>query len=609
MHRRTLLKSLAAVPAIQFLSRFIKTKAYAGDAAPNRSNRRVRPSDPTWPEPEKWEKLKQEVGGNLIKVENPLAACQGSPDSHPCQEELINLTNPYYIGDHPGATQSAGWVDAWTSAPSAYAVAARSTADVVAAVNFARENNLRLVVKGGGHSYQGTSNAADSLLIWTRGMNRIVTHETFIAQGCSGNQPPQPAVTVDAGAIWMDAYNEVTTNHGRYVQGGGCATVGVAGLIQSGGFGSFSKNYGMAAAGLLEAEVVTADGEARIANPCTNPDLFWAIKGGGGGSFGVVTKVTLKTHDLPEYFGGVFFTIQTASDAAFRRLISRFVQFYQEALFNPHWGESVTLQRGNALSITMVFQGLDETEARHVWQPFLDWVASAPPAFTFEGEPRIRSVPARKWWDAEYRRQKLPNTVIADQRPGTPENHVWWADNQIEVGIFWHGYESVWLPAQLLQTGQQQPLVDALFAASRYWNVALHFNKGLAGAPKQAIEAARDSTMNPVVLNSFALAIIADGTPEGYRAVARNQLDLAAARRAADNIGKAMIELRKVVPDPGSYVSESNFFERGWQQSFWGPNYSKLHAVKARYDPTGLFFVHHGVGSEEWSVDGFNRST
>jgi hypothetical protein len=94
MHRRTLLKSLAAVPAIQFLSRFIKTKAYAADAAPNQSNRRVRPSDPTWPEPEKWEKLKQEVGGNLIKVENPLAACQGSPDSHPCQEELINLTNP-----------------------------------------------------------------------------------------------------------------------------------------------------------------------------------------------------------------------------------------------------------------------------------------------------------------------------------------------------------------------------------------------------------------------------------------------------------------------------------------------------------------------------------
>jgi FAD/FMN-containing dehydrogenase len=439
-------------------------------------------------------------------------------------------------------------------------------------------------------------------------MNRIAIHEAFIAQGCSGSQPPQPAVTVEAGAIWMDAYNEVTTNHGRYVQGGGCATVGVAGLIQSGGFGSFSKKFGTAAAGLLETEVVTADGEVRVANPCSNPELFWAIKGGGGGSFGVVTKVTLKTHDLPEYFGGVFFTIQAASDAAFRRLISRFVEFYEEALFNPHWGESVTLQPGNALSITMVFQGLDDISARQKWEPFLNWVVGAPMEFTIEGGPRIRSVPARHWWDADYRKRNLPNTVISDQRPGTPENHVWWAGNQNEVGIFWHGYESVWLPAQLLQTGQQKALVDALLAASRQWDVSLHFNKGLAGAPAEAVEAARDTAMNPVVLNAFALAIIAGGTPNGYAAVARHRLDLPDARSAANQIGKAMDELRKVVPDPGSYVSESNFFERSWQQSFWGPNYSRLLTIKEKYDPMGLFFVHHGVGAEGWSADGFSRS-
>jgi hypothetical protein len=63
----------------------------------------------------------------------------------------------------------------------------------------------------------------------------------------------------------------------------------------------------------------------------------------------------------------------------------------------------------------------------------------------------------------------------------------------------------------------------------------------------------------------------------------------------------------KVVTNAGSYVSESDFFERSWQQSFWGLNYPRLVAVKKRYDPTGLFFVHHGVGSEEWSADGFER--
>jgi FAD/FMN-containing dehydrogenase len=68
-----------------------------------------------------------------------------------------------------------------------------------------------------------------------------------------------------------------------------------------------------------------------------------------------------------------------------------------------------------------------------------------------------------------------------------------------------------------------------------------------------------------------------------------------------------MDELRKLVPNGGSYVSESNFFEGSWQQSYWGSNYSKLRAVKEQYDPDGLFFVHNGVGSEEWSPDGFTR--
>ena len=75
--------------------------------------------------------------------------------------------------------------------------------DVVAAVNFARENNLRLVVKGGGHSYQGTSNAPDSLLIWTRRMNEIDVHDSFVGRGLRGTQAPQPAVTVEAGARWL----------------------------------------------------------------------------------------------------------------------------------------------------------------------------------------------------------------------------------------------------------------------------------------------------------------------------------------------------------------------------------------------------------------------
>jgi len=69
-----------------------------------------------------------------------------------------------------------------------------------------------------------------------------------------------------------------------------------------------------------------------------------------------------------------------------------------------------------------------------------------------------------------------------------------------------------------------------------------------------------------------------------------------------------MAELLKAAPNAGSYVSESDFFEKDWQRSYWGSNYPRLAAIKKKYDPEGLFFVHHGVGSEEWSSDGFERN-
>jgi FAD/FMN-containing dehydrogenase len=137
-------------------------------------------------------------------------------------------------------------------------------------------------------------------------------------------------------------------------------------LVQSGGFGSFSKHYGTCAAGLLEAEVVTADGNIRIANACTNPDLFWALKGGGGGTFGVVTKVTLRVRDLPEHAGGAIFRVKASSDDAFRRLLRYFVGFYRDNLFNDHWGEQAHIGSDNVLGLSMVSLGLSTEEARNL---------------------------------------------------------------------------------------------------------------------------------------------------------------------------------------------------------------------------------------------------
>ena len=201
LSRRRLLETLAGLP--------FRSGLASGASAAAQSKMRVRPGDPAWPSEASWDQLSREVEGRLIKVRSPLADCVSGSFHADCEQTFKELKNPYYFGDEVGLTQSLGWVGAWTSEPSVNAVAAKTTRDVVDAVNFARTNNLRLVVKGGEHSYQGTSNAADSLLIWTRHMNAIVSHDAFVGAGCAGSAEPQPAVSIEPGAYWRQAFDVV----------------------------------------------------------------------------------------------------------------------------------------------------------------------------------------------------------------------------------------------------------------------------------------------------------------------------------------------------------------------------------------------------------------
>jgi FAD/FMN-containing dehydrogenase len=601
--RRKLLK-LAGLPLVSnawLASAF--AAAPLAPPAPGLLAARVRPGDADWPSPERWKQFAQPLGDAFIEVHSPLEACLRSPASDECAKLFKSLKNPYFLGDEVALTQTLGWVDAWTTKPSVYAVAARHSADVVAAVNFAHENRLRLVVKGGGHSYQGTSNAADSLLLWTRRMTDVRLHDGFVAEGCEGT-PPTRAVSVGAGALWSHVYDAVTTQAGGYVQGGGCMTVGVAGLVQSGGFGSFSKAFGTAAGNLLEAEVVTADGAVRIANARMNPDLFWALKGGGGGAFGVVTRLTLRVHALPETFGAVNLTIRAATPEAFRRLIGMAVGFCAGQLVNPHWGEQLRFRGDDTMAVSMVFQGLTRGEALAVWQPFLDAVGALPELHVDFAPFKIVSTSAREFWAPTLVKRML-GFVASDDRPGAPKGNLFWPGDQGQAGQVLHGYGSTWLPATLLAPDRQAALGDAIFAATRHWGVALHLNKGLAGAPPEAIARARDTATNPAVLDAFALLITGAEEAPAYPGMAGHEPNAAKARRDAAAIGRAMAEMRRVAPEGGAYVSESDYFQTDWQRAFWGDRYARLLAVKEQLDPGGLFFAHHGVGSERWSDDGF----
>ncbi|QQO22087.1 FAD-binding oxidoreductase [Bradyrhizobium diazoefficiens] len=554
---------------------------------------RPRPGQTGWPSDADWSALNQATSGRLTRVT--------SPNLNTADAKQL-LANPFYIGDQPSLTQSSGWFEAWRSEPSTYMVAAESAADVATAVRFAKAHNLRLVVKGRGHSYFGASCAPDSLLLWTRKMDAITVHDRFIPAG--SNSEPVPAITAGAGCMWLHAYQAAASAE-RYVQGGGCTTVGVAGLVQGGGFGSFSKAFGTAAASLIEAEIVTADGEVRVVNETREPELFWALRGGGGGTFGVATRLTLATHPLPKSVGAVNATLRARSDDAYRKLLARFVVFCATSLCNPHWGEQVRAYPDNRLEVRMVFQGLTTDEARAAFKPLLDFVAANADDYAGRESLEVVGVPARYFWNGWLYRLFARSAVNFDGRSEAPWTDYWWKGDGEQVGAFWHAYTSAWLPSSLLGPQNRTLLVDALFNASRHWAVGLHFNKGLFGAPPEVIAKARKTATHPDAFDAFALAIIAASGPTTFGGLATPNPVLANAHR--DRVNAAMEALRIAAPNSGAYVNECDYFQSDWQNALWGPNYQRLLDVKRHYDPDGLFFVHHGVGTEGWSADGFTR--
>src|SRR5690349_9291756 len=127
MNRRSLLIRAGMAALSPLLGSSCAAPRNEGAGASALAFHRVRPGDPAWPDAGAWQELGQRVGGRLVAVRSPLTECAAAPQSPACAETFRRLRNPYYIGDEAGLTQTLGWAGAWTSRPSAYAVAAEST--------------------------------------------------------------------------------------------------------------------------------------------------------------------------------------------------------------------------------------------------------------------------------------------------------------------------------------------------------------------------------------------------------------------------------------------------------------------------------------------------
>ncbi|HEX6579634.1 MAG TPA: FAD-binding oxidoreductase [Actinomycetota bacterium] len=217
-------------------------------------------------------------------------------------EELRGRTTGQVITqDDPGYDEARAVYNAMIDKRPSVVVRATEAADVVAAVNHARENGLDVAVRGGGHSVPGFGTVDDGVVIDLSGMRAVTV------------DPSSKTASAQGGATWGD-FNDATNAHGLATTGGIISTTGVAGLSLGGGIGYLARGAGLSCDNLLSAVVVTADGQTVTANATEHEDLYWALRGGGG-NFGIATSLEFRLHPVAEIYGGpMFFEVADAGD-------------------------------------------------------------------------------------------------------------------------------------------------------------------------------------------------------------------------------------------------------------------------------------------------------
>ncbi|KAJ7292565.1 FAD-binding domain-containing protein [Mycena rebaudengoi] len=492
------------------------------------------PGSAGYPSAAAWDALNATISGRLVVAVPSAKYCTSLPGGA-CTEEQ------------------------WQRDVPLYSVEAATVADIQAAVKFAGLHNLRLVVKASGHDALGRSTAPQSLLIHTANLQQFIPTDAFMVEAKNMGS----AVTLGSGLPLKDAYQKAKAN-GKIIVGGTAATVIAAGgYIQGAGHSALSPTFGLAADHALEFQIVVASGELLTVNRISHPDLFYALRGGGAGSWGVLFSATVRTFPT---FNATHSRIQIVSAN------------------NTASAELATLH------------------ARHIFD--LDPVRGS--QYFFLGkESKDRSALFR--FDTF-----MPNTTV---KRGTALLAPFLSGVRGIAGltVVTESYENANINDLLTQpddaAGTNMAVGSRLIPEATYKNSP----EVVGEVYKQLLDEGTLFILGNLVAGGQVSvnAHISNAVHPAWR-TAKVHLILGniwddAAPLSEVNTQRTRFKNRQLPilkqlsgPNSGAYSNEADVLEADFRTTFFGPNYSKLSAIKRAYDPNDLFIVGAGVGSERW---------
>ncbi|KAG4412954.1 hypothetical protein IFR04_013904 [Cadophora malorum] len=531
-----------------------------------------------WPSAAAWSTLNATVDGLLQKVVPAGAVCyntfegKNTYNAAACsiatanwnqqsfqQEDPVFAMNPLYTNGaclpttNRAATCSPGYL-------ADYVIMAKTKQHVAAGVKFAREYNLRLVVRNTGHDFMGRSTAYGALAINTHSFKDIKFTKQYTGPGgYTGG-----AVTVGAGIQSREMYTAAFNQNPKVnIVGGECATVGFAGgYIQGGGHGPLTSLYGMAADQALEFEAVTAKGEFVTANADVNPDLFWALRGGGPATFAIVTSLTVKTFsEVPSAM--VILNINsthTTNTALWWQAVTLFHSLSNHYVDNDLF-VYYELTPGTLHIQPFVGPNMNSAKLAQILKPLFDGLTKL----------GVRYSTVTKEYPTFY---QLYMDVFESEPAGS---------NQLTGGRFFNRDDITTNNAAIIDSYKQ-----ILSPPELGFGVII----GHIVGPGNALPVF-DNAVHPGWRNASSFSIAS---------LFPSQQQWAAAKRVmTEKLTPAMM---KASPRGGAYVNECDLGQPDWQYQFWGTNYPKLLEIRKKWDGDGIFYAQTTVGTEDWAEVG-----